>query len=357
MKRLALLVFSGWAALAQADAPLPGDIIQNLNALQGELAGAGDGREALEGVAERAIRQADRLAGGNRSDQWASALYDQLAAGALARQGEPGAAADRLARARERSGVDAEQADRWLREEARLRRAAGQRSEAIALFDEWLADHDDIEMSWQLVRMLADEEQWETAADRLAPLVEQGGLTEGQQALALSVMREAGDGAGALDWLLRDLGEESPRDQWRQAAGLAQQAGQAGMAAALWEMAWQLGIFESDEDFETLVALHLAGGTPARAAEHLEQALASERLARDETTLRRLAQAWYQARDVDQALGAWLALAELTGERDDWRRLGQLAYAWGEDARAEQAWEEARALGDEEVEGWLANLR
>ncbi|MFG6666349.1 tetratricopeptide repeat protein [Halomonas sp. HNIBRBA4712] len=357
MKRLALIVFSSWAALAQADAPLPGDIIQDLNALQGSLASA-EGEQALESVIERAQRQAERLESGNRSDQWASALYDQLAAGALSRQGENSAAADRLERARSRSSVGAEQASRWLRQEAQLRRAAGQRAQAIGLYQQWLDDQSDRDMSWQLVRLLADDAQWEAAAERLTPLLTEGEPeSDARQALALGVMRRAGRGEQALGWLVEDLSEQSGSNAWRQAAGLAQQAGQAGLAAGLWETAWQLGIFDSNEDFDTLVELHLAGGTPARAAEHLERALEEGRLTDDEATLRRLAQVWYQARAIEKALDSWQALAEASQQSEDWRRYGQLAYAWGEEARAESAWETAQALGDNEVDAWLANLR
>ncbi|WNL40802.1 hypothetical protein RN347_09100 [Halomonas sp. PAMB 3264] len=356
MKRLALLLFSGWVAAAQADAPLSGDIIRDLNALQGSLASA-QGEQALESVVERALRQAERLESGNRSDQWASALYYQLAAGALSRQGDTGAAADRLASARARSSVGGEQARRWLREEAQLRRAAGQRTRAITLYQQWLKNGSDADMSWQLVRLLADDDQWDAAAERLSSLLEQSEpTTEARQALALNVMRRAGQGEQALGWLLEGLDEESSSDEWRQAAGLAQQAGQADVAAGLWETAWQLGKFESDEDFETLIQLHFAGGTPARAAEHLQAALDGERLARSEATLRRVAAAWSQAKDREQALDAWQALAEQSGKAEHWRRYGQLAYAWNDEARAERAWQQAQALGDEEVDAWLASL-
>ncbi|WP_447556246.1 hypothetical protein [Vreelandella sp. EE22] len=358
MKRIALLMFSGWAAIAQASEPLPGDIIQDLNSLQSALSNAGEQSEALESIATRATRQAERLQGGNRSDQWASALYYQLAAGALSREGDFEAAADQLARARARSSVSTEQSSRWLREEASLRRAAGQRADAITLYEQWLSSDSDSEMSWQLVRMLAGEQQWEAAAERLTPLLEQAGsLSETQQALTLNVLRRANQTEQALGWLLDGLSDQSSADEWRQAAGLAQQAGQTGMAAGLWEMAWQLGKLGSDEDFDTLIELHLAGGTPARAAEHLEQAIAAERLTRDEPTLRRLARAWYQAKDSQKALDAWQALAEASQQGDDWRRYGQLAYAWGKVGRAERAWEEAQALGDEEAGAWLASLR
>ena len=352
MKRLLILLLSVWSFSAQASPALPGDIIADLNALQSQLQ-----EGELSSVVERATAQAERLASGNQSDQWASALYQQLAAGALARQDQPAAAADRLAIARGLSGVDDDQAVRWLREEASLRRAAGQRDQAIELLTEWLANQQDSNAVWQLTRLLAQQERWEEAANWLEQaLSETAELTEAQQALTLAIYRNAGQSEQALGWLLDGLDSQSDLSDWRQAAGLAQQAGQPGVAAGLWEMAWQLGKLTEPQDRWLLIQLHLAGGTPARAAEHLEQALNEGDIVRDESNLRLLASAWQQAKDVERALDAWQALAQHTQTATDWRSYGQLAYAWGENEQAQQAFVRAAELGDEEAAQWLASF-
>ncbi|NVF14144.1 tetratricopeptide repeat protein [Vreelandella maris] len=352
MKRLLILLLSVWSFSAQASPALPGDIIADLNALQSQLQ-----EGELSSVVERATAQAERLASGNQSDQWASALYQQLAAGALARQDQPAAAADRLAIARGLSGVDDDQAARWLREEASLRRAAGQRDQAIELLTEWLANQQDSNAVWQLTRLLAQQERWEEAANWLEQaLSETAELTEAQQALTLAIYRNAGQSEQALGWLLDGLDSQSDLSDWRQAAGLAQQAGQPGVAAGLWEMAWQLGKLTEPQDRWLLIQLHLAGGTPARAAEHLEQALNEGDIVRDESNLRLLASAWQQAKDVERALDAWQALAQHTQTATDWRSYGQLAYAWGENEQAQQAFVRAAELGDEEAAQWLASF-
>lgn len=349
---LIIFLLCAWSLSAQASPALQGDVIADLNALQVQLQ---DG--ALSSVVERATAQAERFAPGNRSDQWASALYQQLAANALARQDQHAAAADRLAIARGLNGVDSAQAARWLREEASLRRAAGQRDQAIELLSEWLANQQDSKTTWQLTRLLAQQERWEEAADWLEQaLNETSELSKTQEALALTVYRHAGQGEQALDWLLDGLDAQSDVAQWRQAAGLAQQAGRPGVAAGLWETAWQLGKLAEQDDFWLLIQLHLAGGTPARAAEHLEQALKEGDIVRDESHLRLLANAWRQAKDVEKALNAWRALALHTQTAADWRTYGQLAYAWGEDEQAKQAFARASALGDDEAEQWLASF-
>ncbi|CEP36547.1 MULTISPECIES: hypothetical protein [unclassified Halomonas] len=351
------LILTTWSFSALASPALQGGVIDDLNTLQAQLQ---DG--ALSSVVERATAQAERLAPGNQSDQWASALYQQLAAGALARQDQHAAAADRLAIARGLNGVDDAQAARWLREEASLRRAAGQRDHAIDLLSEWLSSHQDSDATWQLTRLLAQQERWDEAAQWLDQALEQEpaineGLSEAQQALALVIYRNAGQGGRALGWLLDGLNTQSEAAEWRQAAGLAQQAGQSGVAAGLWETAWQLGKLTEQEDFWLLIQLHLAAGTPARAAEHLELALNEGDIVRDESNLRMLASAWRQAKDIEKALSAWQTLALHTQTAADWRSYGQLAYAWGENNQAKQAFARASSLGDEEAEQWLASFK
>lgn len=357
------LLLSALSCAATANEPLPGDIIQDLNGLQSQLAnqpaGSADS-EQLDRIVSHARAQSVRLASGNRADQWASALYHQLAASALVRQGEHLAAADELTSARQRPSVPDSQRRRWLRDEASLRRAAGERDAAITLFEQWLSESTGNERYdetvWQLVRMLAEEERWDAALEWLVPLLEKGGLSADQQTLTNVVLRQAGDGEQALSWLLKGLNADSDPDAWRQAAGLAQQAGQLGVAAAVWEAAWQLGKLSSPDERRTLIQLHLAGGTPARAAEHLAAALEAGQLPRDEETLRLQANAWQQAKHVENALRAWQALAELTESAEDWRQYGQLAYGWGMEEQAEAALTNAANLGDRQAEQWLSHF-
>ncbi|WP_422101778.1 hypothetical protein [Vreelandella sp.] len=357
------ILLSALSFAVTANEPLPVDIIQDLNGLQSQLANQPSGAAdpaVLNRIIGHARTQSQRLASGNRADQWASALYHQLAASALVRQGEHIAAADELASARQRPSVPNSQVRRWLRDEAALRRAAGERRAAIALYEQWLGElagnrneqYD--ETAWQLVRMLAEEERWDAALEWLAPLLEKGGLSADQQALTNVVLRQAGDGEQALSWLLEGLNANSDPDEWRQAAALAQQAGQFGVAAAVWEAAWQLGKVSSSEERRTLIELHLAGGTPARAAEHVAAAIEAGQLPSNEETLRLLANAWQQAKHVEHALQAWQALSELTQSADDWRQYGQLAYGWGREEQAESALTKAASLGDQQAEQWLS---
>ncbi|WP_445157204.1 hypothetical protein [Halomonas sp. E14] len=340
------------AAAAQADAPaLPGDIIADLEQLQRQLQ-----QGAHDSVAERARMQAQRLEGGNTADRWAAALYRQLAAGAEAGAGRSESAADQLRQARRVQEAPLSERDRWLREEARLRLASGQTEEAVALWLDWHERHagssDD---RWRLARALAELQRWDEAAAWVeralaadpAPLVR-------RQALAATVFQRAGRGEDALEQLEAVLNAEASPEAWRRAAALAHGLGDAQRAAATWEAGWHLGALSGEEDLRQRIELHLAAGTPARAAEYLDAALAEAALPDSLEHRRLLARAWEAARDRERALQAWREVALRSGEGDDWRRLGLLAHAWGRPELARQAMQQAQVKGSEVPERWLS---
>ncbi|WP_163559841.1 hypothetical protein [Halomonas sp. NO4] len=348
----ALLLCLAMAPPVAAAPALPGDIIADLEALERRLQ-AGE----VAAVSERSQAQAERLAGGNAADRWARALYLQLAASASARAGRAEAAADRLREARDSDGVDAERRDRWLRQEAALRLSAGQTAQGVALLDDWFQSHagapDD---HWRMARALAELERWSAAARWVERALADGEPDAAQRALAVAVYRRAGQDERALALLGEGLDADSDAAAWRGAAGLAQRLGAPGQAAALWEAGWRLGVLRGGEDRLTLVKLHLAGGTPARAGEHLVEALEEGVLADTLAHRRLLAQAWETARDRERALSAWRYVARRSDSGDDWLRLGQLAHGWGRDALAKRALETALARGAEAAEAWLAVL-
>lgn len=328
-RRLPLLVvvLLGLVAVssAQAAPPLEATFIEDLQRLEARLQG---GESAA--VERRALEQARRLAGGNAADRWARALYLQLAAGAASRQGEPARAADLLAEARGLDGLEAAQHDRWLYDEARLRLAAGQHPQGSELLTEWLARHrGEPRDRWRLARALAELERWEAAATWVEEALAVTPRPDaGQRTLAGTVLRRAGREGQALSLLVGGLADSREPARWREAAALAQRAGDDGQAAAIWEAGWRAGILSGSDDLRRLAELHLVGGTPARAAEYLETGLASGELVDGEANRRLLAQAWERARDRERALAAWQAVAELSEKEEDWARLARLARAY-----------------------------
>nr|WP_300314976.1 hypothetical protein [Halomonas sp.] len=337
---------------AVAAPTLSGELISDLKGLESRLS------SDPSGVESKASQQAERLRGGNESDRWAGALYLQLAAGAEAAQEKYAEAADHLAQARNVSGVDAAQRDRWLREEAELRLQAGQKDLAGELLADWLQRHEDGDSLWLMAKLAADVEDWERAADWVERAQQAGGdMSAKRLAFASAVMQRSGrldQALAVLQTQLDQVGDDP--ETWRRAAALAQKAGNPVRAAALWEAAWRRGLLSGDDDLERRINLHLAAGTPARAAEILEQALAEGTLPDDDAHQRQLAEAWHQARDRDKALAAWQKLATSSDKADDWLHLGQLALAWGRESLAEEALTKAEQGGAAEAEKWLAVL-
>ncbi|MDN3556716.1 hypothetical protein QWY76_12065, partial [Halomonas maura] len=139
-------------------------------------------------------------------------------------------------------------------------------------------------------------------------------------------------------------------------AALAQRLGDPGRAAALWEAGWRRGVLAGREDLRQRIRLHLAGGTPARAAELLAESLEQGDLVDTLANRRLLARAWQAARDRERGLAAWEALAERSEAGGDWLQLGRLAHGWGEWEIAGEALEKARDLGEAEAQDWLASL-
>lgn len=359
---IAMALLPAWPALAAPT--LSAEIIRDLESTQRQLEQSQQKKasSAQSAVIEHARSQAQRLAGGNASDRWARGLYLQLSASAMMRSGDAAGAAELLAEARSIRGIrrmDSAQVDRWQRQEAGLRRQSGDHEQARELLEDWLTRHPgSADDHWLMAKLLVDDQQWPEAASQVEQALEKATQPDkAQSAFAAAVLQRAGDSSRALALVEMQLGQAgSDATEWRRAAGLAQQLGDAGRAAAIWEAGWQRGVLSGSEDLEQRIRLHRAGGTPARAAELLDQAMQDGTLQATLERQRWLAQSWQAARDHDRALAAWQALAEQTEQAADWFELGQLAFGWGEWGLARSALQKARSLGAGQADDWLDNL-
>ncbi|MCI0510354.1 hypothetical protein C8E00_101462 [Chromohalobacter marismortui] len=343
------LGLSSGHAMAAGPALSPG-MVQALESLQQRMQ-----EGASQDDIARAKAAARRLQGGNAADRWARALFLQLAATGEAQRGRNAAAADLYYQARRIDGVGSDSRRRWLNQEARLRLRAGQIAQGAELLGAWIdrygGDSDDL---WLMAQAQASLRHWSQAADWVDRARRAGGLNADRRRLAASVYQHAERYDAALALLDAQLeGDSDDPQAWRRAAALAQRMQQPGLAAALWEAGWRRGVLEGEDALERLIRLHLAGGTPARAAEYLERALADGSLPRDSQHQRLLAEAWTAARAHRKALSAWRTLAEDTQAAEDWRQLGELAYGWGEWSTAIEALHRAREQGADAARTWL----
>lgn len=328
-------------ALAAGPA-LPQATVERLQGLERQLEAGSDvevGREARA--------QAARL-DDSGAEGWAKALYLQLAAHAEARRGRDGEAADLLAQARDLRVAPLAQRVDWLEQEAKLRLRAGQDGQGTALLERWAGQASpQVADLWLLAQLQAHRGDWSAAARWLARARQAtAALSAEQTALAATIYQHAGDDQAAVAMVEAQLDRDARDPQmWRRAAALYQRIGEPGRAAALWEAGWRSGVLQGTEALVERIALHMAGGTPARAAEILAQALAQGELEDTPQRRRQLAQAWTQARAHDKALAAWRELARRTDAADDWRQLGELAYGWGEWSSAIEGLRRARQAG------------
>lgn len=355
----ALLFTTIWVAAPCLAAPaLPGGILRDLESIEQDLAAA-DGSSEVAALEDRALSQAERLAGGNAADRWARALYLQLASEAAVHRQAYLEAAEHIAQARAVRGIDAAMRARWQRREASLRLGGGQQARGADLLSDWLDEHrGDAADYWQLAGAQARLERWDKGKRAVsAGLARDDSPTDAHLMLAASIFQQAGEDDQALDMLQRLLARapENP-DTWRRAAGLAQRLGQHAQAAALWEAGWRQGVLGGEAALERRVRLHLAAGTPARAAELLKAALEDGRLSDSLAHRRLLATAYQQARARGPALAAWRRVAERSGEAEDWLYVGQLAAEWGRDTPAREALSRAQSLGSEQASAWLSYL-
>ncbi|WP_106477069.1 tetratricopeptide repeat protein [Phytohalomonas tamaricis] len=344
LTRLLLVMWCVFSLPALAAGPaLPPATVERLQHLEQQLA-TGD----MADVAAEAQRQAERL-GSSGASGWAKALYLQLGANAEAKRGRDAHAADLFAQARDISVAPLAQRVSWLEREAKLRLRAGQMENGVALLERWAEQAYPAPSDlWLLAQVQAHQGNWSSAARWLKRARHAtSALSSRQTELAAVIYQHAGQNDAAVKMIEAQIDRDAQDAQiWQRAAALYQRIGQPGRAAALWEAGWRRGILKGSEALERRIALHMAGGTPARGAEILAQALMKGELEPTPERQRQLAQAWTMARDRDHALNAWQTLADQTHEARDWRQLGELAYGWGNWPLAIKGLSNARQAGD-----------
>lgn len=113
---------------------------------------------------------------------------------------------------------------------------------------------------------------------------------------------------------------------WRQLASLQSLAGEQSKAAATMRLAQLAGVGLSEQDMDSLVALHARAGAPWQAARLLEQLLRERLLNGTLARQRQLAQLWQTARDYPRALTVWQQVASGSGQSADRLQVAWLHY-------------------------------
>ncbi len=113
-------------------------------------------------------------------------------------------------------------------------------------------------------------------------------------------------------------------EYWVQLAGMYGEIEEEEKQLAIMEAAYQQGFVKKGKDLRSLAQLYFFSGSPAKAAELLEKALADGVLEKDVKTLEFLAQAWSIAKEEDKAIPVLVAAAEVSDSGNFEQRLGEI---------------------------------
>lgn len=124
---------------------------------------------------------------------------------------------------------------------------------------------------------------------------------------------------------LKVMVEKFPkREHWVRLAGVYGQEGFDKEQMYSLEAAYTAGFLEKKTDYTNLAGLLMQEEVPYRAAKVLVAGFKAEALKRDATTLQALGQAWQLSQEVDEAIDAFEAAAELSEDGKIYERLSYL---------------------------------
>lgn len=164
--------------------------------------------------------------------------------------------------------------------------------------------------------------------------------------LALYLTRENYD--AALPLLERLIAmEPQEKNHWLRLSSLYQQQEEYANALAAMQIAYNAGFLQQDSEYQRLSDMLRFNDIPYRAARVLGEAMENGDVKTDSNTYEKLANAWIQARDFDEAIPPLTRAAELSNNGNLFVRLGQVQIQ-------QEAWEEAAdALGEAMQKGGL----
>ncbi len=172
--------------------------------------------------------------------------------------------------------------------------------------------------------------------------------------LALYLTREDYD--SALPLLERLIAmEPQEKNHWLRLSSLYQQQEDYAQALAAMQIAYNAGFLEQASEYQRLSDMLRFNEIPYRAARVLQQALDDGKVEADSETYEKLANAWIQARDFDEAIPPLTRAAQLSDDGNLFMRLGQVQVQREDWQEAVDVLQEAINKGDLEDPG-QANL-
>jgi Tfp pilus assembly protein PilF len=172
--------------------------------------------------------------------------------------------------------------------------------------------------------------------------------------LALYLTRENYDAALPLLEQLIAM-EPQEKNHWLRLSSLYQQQEEYAQALAALQIAHNAGFLEQGSEYERLSDMLRFNDIPYRAARVLQDAMENDQVEADSETYEKLANAWIQARDFEEAIPPLTRAAELSDSGDLFMRLGQVQIQREQWQEAADALQQGLQKGDLEDAG-QANL-
>ena len=210
---------------------------------------------------------------------------------------------------------------------------------AIELFEQWFAQAEQPNAGAHYMFAIAYMQK--DAFAKAIPHAEQAvakspSPKESHLGLLLALYFETKDYAKAVP-VLETLVENFPKETyWKQLSALYTERGDNKKALGALELAYFQGYIDEENELLNLAQLYLYNDVPYRAAQIVEEALASGKVEGDATSWQILADSWLQAREREKALEPLSRAAELAEDGNLYVRLGQLHLG-------EEQWPAARS--------------
>lgn len=154
----------------------------------------------------------------------------------------------------------------------------------------------------------------------------------------LSAYNEVEDYSNAVSLLHTMLKRFPERSAyWRQLAGIEMLRERYPEALAVMELAYLRGHLETERDLRNLAQLYIHGEAPYQAAQVIEQGISDGLIQADRKHLELAANAWYQAREHQRAIGALERALAADPDPELGLRLAQLYISTQQWANAEQS--------------------
>ena len=279
----------------------------------------------------------------DKTSPYERSRIEQIWSGISYAQGDPDAARDHLTKAINAGGFNEQEVSQARYQIAQMYMAEEIWKEGAAALEDWFrtATEPNSAAYYLLAAAYYQMEDLDRALEPAKKAVE---LTDKPQVswiellLGLYLQRENYDAALPLMERLIAM-EPDKKSHWLRLSSLYQAQEKYPQALAAMQVAYNAGYLESESDYMRLADMLRFNNIPFRAARVLEKAIDDGHVKANEEVYEKLANAWIQARDFEQAIPPLKRAAGMSDNGDLYAQLGQVQIQreeWGDAVAALQ---------------------